>query len=83
MLAGLGTIQYILEHKPRTIYPFVIKSRFCEQILNLDSYILIINEKNFSIYWHEKIVFSRQFVDVLNHFIGCQQNLGKNSIFIM
>ena len=23
--------------------------------------------------WHEKIVFSRQFVDVLNPFIGCQQ----------
>ena len=45
MLAGLGTIQYILEHKPRTIYPFVIKSRFCEQILNLDSNILIIHEE--------------------------------------
>ena len=45
MLAGLGTIQCILEHKPRTIYPFVIKSRFCEQILNLDSNILIIHEE--------------------------------------
>ena len=37
----------------------------------------------FSSHWHEKIVLSRQFVDVLNPFIGCQQNWSKNSIFIM
>ena len=37
----------------------------------------------FSSHWHEKIVFLRQFVDMLNPFIGCQQNLSKNTIFIM
>ena len=37
----------------------------------------------FSSHWQEKIVFSRQFVDVLNPFIGCQQNWSKNTIFIM
>ena len=37
----------------------------------------------FLCHWHEKIVFSRQYVDVLNPFIGCQQNWSKNTIFIM
>ena len=31
-------------------------------------------KNEFSSHWNEKIVFSRQFVDVLNPFIGCQQN---------
>ena len=37
----------------------------------------------FSSHWHENIVFSRQFVDMLNLFIGFQQYLSKNTIFIM
>ena len=37
----------------------------------------------FSSHWDNKIVFSRQFVDMLNLFIGCQQYLSKNTIFIM
>ena len=37
----------------------------------------------FSSHWHEKIVFLRQFVEILNSFIGCQQNWSKNTIFIM
>ena len=28
-------------------------------------------------HWHEKIVFLRQFIDVLNPFIGCHQNWSK------
>ena len=31
----------------------------------------------------KKIVFSRKFVDLLNPFIGCQQNLRKNTILII
>ena len=31
----------------------------------------------FSSLWHENIVFSHQFVDVYNPFIGFQQNLGN------
>ena len=37
----------------------------------------------FSSNWHEKIVFSCQFVDALNLLLGCQQNWSKNTIFIM
>ena len=36
----------------------------------------------FSNHWHEKIVFSHKYVDLLNPFIGCQQNWRKNTIFI-
>ena len=36
----------------------------------------------FSTHWREKILFSRQFVDVLNPCIDCQQNLRKTTMFI-
>ena len=37
----------------------------------------IANFGKFSSHWFEKIVFSLQLVDVLNYFIGCQQNWWK------
>ena len=40
-------------------------------------------ESLFSSHWHEKVVFSRQFVDVFNPFIGCQQNWSLNTIIFL
>ena len=37
--------------------------------------------KIFSSHWHEKIVFSRQFIDVLNPFIGFQKLKKKYNIY--
>ena len=52
---------------------------FCSLIIYNVQYTIfcltfVLNKPSLSSHWSEKIIFSRQFVDVLNPFISWQQN---------